>query len=164
MDYNSVKNQRIKSKFVEREVFACVSGMVDYIIKKGWEDTDAYFSWDDIENGYSYTCPECGHETGNREDFDDGTTDDFYPAYKCPECGTGLEDYPESETQEIYEWWICSSWLIDKLAECGEPVLRDESIWGRGTSGQAILLDGVISRICEGMEILEGQAHEWKID
>ena len=37
------------------------------------------------------------------------------------------------------------------------------TVWGRATTGQAILLDGVISEICSDMEILEGQANEWNV-
>ena len=67
---------------------------------------------------------------------------------------------------EIFEHWTVSGFLARKLAKHGHRVLDDFfglTIWGRPTSGQAILLDGVISDICEGMEILEGQRNEWKV-
>ena len=35
------------------------------------------------------------------------------------------------------------------------------AVWGRCTTGQAILLDGVITRICADMGILEGQEYAW---
>ena len=67
--------------------------------------------------------------------------------------------------QEILEYWIVSPWLGEKLREKGEPVLERWGgwIWGRTCSGQAILLDNVISEICYEMEILEGQQYEWNI-
>ena len=70
----------------------------------------------------------------------------------------------ESEPAEIYEWWIVTNWLAEKLEIQGQCILEYANMhfWGRQTTGQAILLDGVISRICEGMEILEGQPNEWK--
>jgi hypothetical protein len=52
--------------------------------------------------------------------------------------------------REAYEHWIVSDWLADKLEERGEMIVRDFlglTIWGRCTSGQAILLDGVICDI-----------------
>jgi len=67
----------------------------------------------------------------------------------------------ESEPQDIFEWWLVSSYLCEKLAELGHPVIENEGIWGRCTTGQAILLDYAITVICANMEILEGQANSW---
>jgi len=57
------------------------------------------------------------------------------------------------------EWWIVTDYLHRKLSEKGQPVLEwgNNCYWGRCGSGQAILLDYVISEICYDMEILEGQ-------
>jgi len=73
-----------------------------------------------------------------------------------------LEDL-ESETQEVFEWWAVSNYLFDKLREMGYVVIDTGSckVWGRTTTGQAILLDYVITKICAEMEILEGQANSW---
>lgn len=51
-DSNSTTNQHIKGKFVEREVMACVSSLVEYVLSK--DDRDAPFSMDDVENYYTY--------------------------------------------------------------------------------------------------------------
>ncbi|KAK2245412.1 hypothetical protein XC29_00725 [Clostridioides difficile] len=67
----------------------------------------------------------------------------------------------QDEPHEIYEFWIVSEWLCNKLKELGEVVIPSENIWGRGCTGQSISLDYVISKICEDMEILEGQKYEW---
>ena len=52
---------------------------------------------------------------------------------------------------EFYEYWIVSEWLAHKLNEhLAELVVFDYhglTIWGRGTTGQAIFLDGVIQEI-----------------
>jgi hypothetical protein len=56
----------------------------------------------------------------------------------------------DPEQREAYEHWIVSDWLARKLEERGEMVMRDFlglTIWGRCTTGQAILLDGVITEI-----------------
>lgn len=55
----------------------------------------------------------------------------------------------EADSSEVYEHWIVSSWLGEKLAEKGECVHEWQSltIWGRCTTGQAIAMDGVICRI-----------------
>src|SRR5579864_5766786 len=54
-----------------------------------------------------------------------------------------------SEMQEIYEWWIVSDWLAEKLKKQGEPILDNNygTWWGRTTTGQAIFLDEVIEDI-----------------
>ena len=72
------------------------------------------------------------------------------------------EETGESEMQEVFQWFIVSEYLANKLSEKGEPIIRDENIWGRGTCGQAILLDYVITEICAEMEILQGQKNSWE--
>jgi hypothetical protein len=60
--------------------------------------------------------------------------------------GGSLGDY----RQEIFEHWIVSSWLANKLEEQGETVVRDFyglDIWCRPTTGQAIWCDWVIQQI-----------------
>lgn len=59
------------------------------------------------------------------------------------------------EDAEIYEWWCVSSWLAAELKDKGEAILDNEygTWWGRQCSGQAILLDYVITQI--------EQEHHW---
>ena len=70
----------------------------------------------------------------------------------------------ENEPQEVFEWWIVTEYLYRKLKEKGCVVLEwgNNHYWGRCTTGQAILLDGIVTDICREMEILEGQKNEWK--
>ncbi len=77
---------------------------------------------------------------------------------------TGIEN-ARGEMQKISEWIHVSSRLHDSLREKGEPVWNDGQVyvWGRTSTGQALLSDNVISEICSDMEILEGQKNEWKI-
>lgn len=170
-DYNSSKNQAIKGQFVQREVYACISDMAEYLF--GY-DCDKYADWDEWRNVYITRCPECGEivdEWGeiDETDVENIESDDIANKYmdygvKCPHCGAIFEEEPEAEFREIFEYWIVSPWLGEKLRDKGEPVLerRDGWIWGRTCTGQAILMDGVISKICYEMGILEGQRYEWK--
>ncbi len=75
--------------------------------------------------------------------------------------GMDFDEYPE-----VYEYWLVSDHLGRKLKAHGQVIISDYncSIWGRQTSGQAILLDYVISQICDEMEILDGQKFSWKKD
>jgi hypothetical protein len=61
---------------------------------------------------------------------------------------TGQVD-EETEEPEIFEFWIVSDWLFERLKEKGEPVanINGVMVWGRTCTGQAIFLDGVIERI-----------------
>lgn len=56
----------------------------------------------------------------------------------------------DPEYGEIYEYWIVSDWLGRKLSERGHIVENylGMTIWGRGCTGQAISMDGVMEQIC----------------
>jgi len=60
------------------------------------------------------------------------------------ECYAG-----EYEAKEIFEWWIISEHLAEKLKDLGEPILENDygTWWGRTCTGQAIMLDSVIRKI-----------------
>ena len=175
MDTNSTKNQQIKRLFVDREVFANVNDIIEFILTN--DSTDCPFSYDDIENLFVY--PE---HNGVHSAFRGGTEEDLNEEIErlnelIEETASGatianieaevieLENL-EQQSQDIFEWWLVSSFLGDKLIEIGEPVIKREYggyIWGRTTTGQAILLDYAISQICQDMEILEGQKSEWEV-
>lgn len=157
IDYNSIINQKIKREFVSREVYSCMSGLVEECLEKG------IFQYEDIDNFYMPQCPQCGC---NPATFTEENNDENEPQWRCNFCDNVSIDEPETEPQEIFEWWNVSDWLAEKLRAKGEPILSYDEFnyfWGRTCSGQAILLDNVISEICEEMGILEGQKNEWKV-
>lgn len=67
----------------------------------------------------------------------------------------------EEEEREVFEWWLVSSWLVEKLKKKGEVFVEifGETWWGRGCTGQAVYLDSVMGSIGESMGILEGQEY-----
>ena len=135
-DCNSIANQEIKRKFVEREVLTCFSYEMDELLRKeviNFEDIEnLYLDTEKVYKDYGYDSPEAMQDDG-------------------------------ASLQEIYEWWIVSRFLYEKLKDKGEPILQwgNNYYWGRGCTGQAILLDDVISEICKDMEILDGQKYSW---
>jgi predicted nuclease with TOPRIM domain len=172
---NSNVNQKIKGKFVEREVYANVGTMVEYILNKSCEDREAPFTWDDVINMYADNSEEIEDkqeqidELNNKimevnEDDENFETiiDNLQEQIDDLQNKIDELENEQEEPREVYQWFLVSDWLCQKLKEHGEVVIEDENIWGRGCCGQAILLDGVISNICEEMEILEGQKYEWK--
>ena len=63
-----------------------------------------------------------------------------------------------TEPIEALEHWVVSDWLADKLEAYGELITKDFlglTIWGRTCSGQAIMLDYVISQICNDLDMLK---------
>jgi len=135
------------SEFVGREVLKCESMLVSDLLAEG------KFNYEDIENGSYIPCSECGgelreltNEELNKKELNEG-------AYICTNCdftfGGSAVDELEHEYHEVFEWWSCSDWLIKKLEEQGECILKTDygDYWGRTCTGQAILLDSVIEKI-----------------
>lgn len=137
-------NYDIVSNLVHNEVFACISDMAEYLFD--W-DNEKYASYDEWENLYKSCCPECGSIID---------TKDYEEMIECQYCSSrldsdGLDMYPI----EIYEFWLVSPYLGEKLREYGEAILERWGawVWGRTCTGQSIALDGVIQKIAlEGME------------
>jgi hypothetical protein len=71
----------------------------------------------------------------------DNNPEDF-----CNEFDVDYYDYP----REVYEYWLVSDWMGRYLKDRGYLVVdwMGLTVWGRQTTGQAILLDGVIRNIC----------------
>ena len=189
-DNNSIKNQDIKGKFIGQHVYCNVNSLVEYCLQQGFEDPNSPVNLDELENYYTYP-EWSKRVVGETLQFDGGTESDketFLQEFdrlidesqslldtediseETHERNVDLineakEEFEELETEaaEVYEWWAVSEYLYSKLKEQGQVVTDTGScyIWGRQTTGQAILLDGVISRICRDMEILEGQANQW---
>jgi len=191
IDLNSVENQRIKGKFVSREVKACFSYEMDEILRAGemleqtgsnkllldYEDIENlyYFPWEDViydiledfdGRAEEYLEYANNPDTFNRKCQSKGDFEVFLKSLDSDELRELAEEFDiecDELPQEIFEWWIISEFLYRKLKEKGEPVLEwgNNYYWGRTTTGQAILLDRVISEICFDMGILEGQKYSW---
>lgn len=256
-DYNSERNQIIKEKFVDKEVFGCISSLMERIIKcemkeisierdilgsmttvmediikSGRKDGSAEREilertgalmesiksetkceiFKEIENLYKYRIdyPDIknlkiheeikpcrgdvleverikiineikerigilkGEESFSEMTLEDGEISEETNKENQVDIDARiaeLESYlpgienARGEQQKIYEWMHVSNWLHDRLREKGIPVWNDNRVyvWGRTSTGQAILFDDVVSEICNDMEILEGQKNEWKI-
>nr|WP_157247084.1 hypothetical protein [Pedobacter panaciterrae] len=180
MDYNSTKNQEIKGKFIDIHVKACVTGIVEFILKASYTFDDATFRYDELENHCYYEDNNGDHlseeekeeklsalnarlEIAEQQMMEDPENPDRIVAHALIVDELYELESAEARYDEIYEWWIVSGFLASKLEEHGEIMLNDgfNRYWGRTTTGQAILLDHVISKVCEDMEILLGQKNQW---
>lgn len=149
-NHNSNVNQDIKGKFVEREIIMNASTLVSDL------QESELLSYDEFENMEYKACSDCGEEVEQKEEK--------YICYGCDkEYSEDEYDNLDYEYNEVYEYWFVTGYLFDKLKDYGQVVCDSPYgyIWGRQTTGQSILLDGIISRICAEMEILEGQKYDW---
>lgn len=167
LDYDSIINQEIKSKFVRQHVLTCFSYEMDAVLKAhdhgNFEARADLPGYEDIENGYEKICPNCGSDDIYKVPQQDkpSANDD---CFECGSCGVLKENESlDSQPKEIYEWWIVSNFLCKELRKQDEAVIEwgNNCYWGRTCTGQAIMLDHVISVICEEMEILDGQKYSW---
>ena len=62
------------------------------------------------------------------------------------------DDISNPQARDIFEWWVVSGYLLERLERLSEPILRNEfgEWWGRTCTGQMIALDHVIDQILEG--------------
>lgn len=60
-----------------------------------------------------------------------------------------FNDYIYSDEQEVFEWWLVTPWIAQRLQERGQIIIEEFGCywWGRQTTGQAICLDEVIAQI-----------------
>lgn len=191
-DFGSIANQRITGQLVKNEVASNVTDLVEFVLNSedgpfSYEDIENYYTYKTYnaeklsESEKEERLEEWGEELETIEDeiaqletaIEEAEEGEGTAAYqtalsqlenKRDELTEQIEflENAESEPQEIYEWWIVSEYLAEKLKEKGEPILTDNRYyWGRTTTGQAILMDGVISEIAHEMGILEGQESDW---
>ena len=186
---NNGQNQEIKSKFIGQHVYCNVGPLVDWILNNCEGHSDAPFEHGHVENWFSF--PEWSERVLGEDLYFEGGSQEAYDAFQekfqemrdeAVEMNDNEEisdvtyvrnleaidkaeyefDQLEMEMQEVLEWWAVSDFLLGKLKANNEVVIdTTPNIWGRTCSGQAILLDSVITRICAEMGILEGQKYSW---
>jgi hypothetical protein len=135
-------------KIDENHVYVCQTTLVDDLLNKN------IFSYDDIINLYDERqIEELEKAKEKLYDLLDKEDDDNKAAEieeQIDELSLTI-DTLRDEPQEIYEWWVVSNWLAEKLEEKGEPILKNEYgiWWGRTCTGQAIYIDDVILEIAK---------------
>lgn len=158
------KVYELAKRLVEREVINCVSTLVSTLLKTAYQE-NALIDEDDAHKMWSRRAHADDYRDAAPADLDVTKADDgtwtahargevFGASYATErEAWCALfdaEGEQEPDGGEVFEHWIVSDWLADKLEEQGESVARDVqglTIWGRCTTGQAIALDYVIQSI-----------------
>lgn len=189
-DYNSTINQGIKGKFIKRHILTCFSYEMEAIFSASSDGAKDLPFFEEVENLYYFDRENVIYkimegftekteqeflgyandpDTFNRRCKTEGDFECFLNSLEDDELEELCEHFKidigdeRSTPHEIFEWWIVTEYLYAKLRGKGQPVLEwgNNCYWGRCTTGQAILLDHVISEICKNMEILDGQKYSW---
>lgn len=147
---------------VRREVFYCVSSLVHTLAGGMAQSGDVERNLSDLmEQAFELSTPVPDYEeTATEAGFTQSKVDGKWINTKSTKfCFTtaedacsdaGLEPGAGLIEWEVFEHWIVSDWLADKLEARGEKVDRDfagMTIWARTTTGQAIAMDYVIEQI-----------------
>ncbi len=101
-------------------------------------EVDGFLMWEDVEN-FHLTDEEILEHFEDEKEDEEMSQEEFIENYR-------YEGYDE---KEIFEWYLVSDWLIDKLREKNQPVIDNDygEYWGRCCMGQSIYLDYVIQEL-----------------
>jgi len=151
-------------EIVQREVLACVSSLVatlaegtNYMIERrgepatelAYQAQELCFPVDDWEEAAIQAGWTDEDGTWSRPARDDEDTVERTLRRDTAQEACEADDL-EPYQREVFEHWIVSDWLADKLEAEGEKVDKDFAglcVWARTTTGQAIYADGVMERI-----------------
>jgi hypothetical protein len=188
---NDLQNQEIKRQFVAKHVYCNVNSLAEFVLKNSesdnapftideienlysfpeWSKTllgeSLYFGGGQQSDKDTFLEEFERLESESQTLFDNEEISEETHERNIELVNEGKEEFEEateeSEPADIMEWWAVSEFLYRKLKENGYCVVDAGScfIWGRCTSGQAILLDHSITQICADMQILEGQENSW---
>lgn len=157
VNYDSIVNQRILSKLVDREVLCCVSSLIDHLIKHP-EGTEHEYELMNLCQSKDWEAAWDGADKKLVKDSDGDTyivDNDYQPPERGPdmdddeyeiECDSDLMAYGEAydgddddyqalceaanidpEYRDVYEHWAVTSWFAERLSEQGETV---EEVFG----------------------------------
>lgn len=160
---------RSAQDIVRAEVIYCVSGLVSTLAASaGSHDSSAQgtdlagLTYQALELAapvadYESAARDAGWEEmpgkpGGQHVFRDETDGQMWCANDWQDLCTDHDIDPYD--REVFEHWIVTDWLADKLEAKGEKVDRDfagMTVWARTTTGQSISIDGVIVEIAAGL-------------
>ena len=142
MNALSFTYQERARRFVNENMLVCQSVLLTHL----FENNVSGFSWDNVTNLYDdsteaveeYLMHQSGLEAvaWHELPFDEREA-------------LAREHGFEPEPQEVYEWWVVTSYVAECLSQIGQPILENDfgTWWGRTCSGQAIYMDHVIRKL-----------------
>lgn len=108
-------------------------------------------------NGEDVTTPigtKCVACKGDGEIPDPDADDDDSPHGWLTEARDACHEHAQNHPAEVFEWYRVDPWLCARLREIGEVVIDNDygEWWGRCTTGQNNIMDGVLQRIAQGQD------------
>jgi hypothetical protein len=149
-----VELNRRAENIIRNEVLCCDSHLVDTLLKL--ETPVDGFTWDEVEMPRTETedwsieeCKDYLSDNGYSGDLPEDPEDEW----EWRGCAQSVAD-ANDEAVEIFEWWRVTESLCEDLRELGEPVLDNDygHWWGRTTTGQGIIGDGIIQEVVKLIE------------
>jgi hypothetical protein len=130
-------------RFVDSHILLCQSILVEHLLTRG--DVSG-FSWDEVTNLYDDGMDAVEEFLANAPGL---KPEDWHELPFDGREELAREHGFEPELHEIYEWWVVTPYVAERLREFGEPVLENDFgvWWGRTCTGQSVCLDGVIARL-----------------
>lgn len=128
--YKSAKQEKQIKRIIQDDVLANQCMLVIEMINNGFEGTTPRIDDEDIIN-FRVNTEEEAKEMG----YD------------------SLEDLQEngSDQKEVFEWWLVTKWLADKIEALGGVIIKSDygTWWGREETGQSLTMDYHIKQVAD---------------
>ncbi len=149
-------------EFVSREIIYCLSNLIYTLNQEGKLDEEYWnliesIDWDEAQSAIEQN--NCiVQEEADLWGVYDSDTDYYVVDPNHDSKHQAIEEYFNDQNwdlheynREVYEHWLVSSYLGEKLKEKGETVedFYGLTVWGRTTTGMRIAYDSVIKEIHE---------------
>ena len=137
--YINCERSKIIDRLVWREILTLANRLFEKLI-----DDSGHCLYDEIDNIYSEFEPDsegyCVHCTDS---------DNIKEVEKTPLEDDCCHDCFEHDFKEVYQWWIVSDFLYERLSEVGEVVCDVEGVyfWGRTSCGIGLEYDYCLKKI-----------------
>lgn len=135
-------------RIVNNEILTCQSSLVEKLLSEN------IVNYDDIVNLYKDNSEEIEELQEKLEELENQDNEEENEV-EIDNLQSKIEELEseQEEPQDIFEWWVVTNWMADKLEEIGEPILRSdyETWWGRTCTGQSIKMDYSIRLMVESL-------------
>lgn len=144
-----IARQTACGNLVNEHVHACVSMLVTYLANTVTLSPCDEISFEDD------LMPILQKPSWDWENIDEPLPEDFESMTRDEKERWAWDNDIEPDYVDALEHWVVSGWLAHQLVKRGEMVgeIFGLRIWGRTTSGQAILLDRVIDDIQRDQQV-----------
>lgn len=138
-----IARQTAQGKLVNQHVHACVSTLIQFLAKQCGSHPNEDFSYEDD------LMPILQKQQWDWENLGETLPSDFGTMTDDEKESWAWDNRLEPGYIDALEHWAVSDWLARQLEQRGEMVgeIFGLNVWGRTTSGQAILIDTVIEDI-----------------